>query len=76
MASFTIWGRVEQLDEGRFMVVASAVAPSGRRGTSTFVMTGRASDANEAQWQLRTLVSRLDARVRAGGNTVSSVDVQ
>ena len=77
MASFQIWGRVEQVDEGRFVVIASAVARDlAESNLSTFVFTDGAESEEEARACLSRLVARLDARVRADGNTVSDIDVQ
>ena len=77
MATFMIWGRVEQVEEDCFMVVASAVTPNGDGpGTSTVVLSERAHDEDEARGALQRLVLRLDARVKAGGDTVSSIDLQ
>ncbi len=77
MANFRIWGRVEQVDVASFMVVASAVSPwEDAPGTSTVVITDRAVDEVDARDRLGRMVARLDARVRAGGNTVSSIDIR
>ena len=77
MARFTIWGRVEQVERDCFMVVASAMStnPDGP-GTSTVVLSERASGADEARNALDRLVARLDARVKASGGIVSSIDLQ
>lgn len=74
MASFRIWGCVEQIDEDRFMVIASAIAPQDE--STTFVITDHATDADEARGRLSMLMARLDARVRAGGGTVTAVEIR
>jgi hypothetical protein len=67
---FKIWGQVQELSPGRYLVMAtSCPVASGRQTSFSMVVT----DAGEARQLLSRLMAKLERQVLSAGGSIVSV---
>jgi hypothetical protein len=70
MDQFNIWGQIQEMSAGRYLVIATACpVTSGRQASFSMVV----SRPDEARVHLRRLVEKLEKQVLAAGGRVVSV---